>query len=527
MAKPKPRPAHDPARSDVDAALVAMSAVELREVVGELLRELDDRAFNRVASSLVSRAARNGSRWAPAPLSADEVAETLAFAEAAERVRHADPAEVDDALRRGSAAFLGKDYQAAYRILGALLRPIADGQLDLGQHELVDEVLGTDIIECSAQYVVAAYMISPPAERAGAVRAAIDEVNGVGHFWEPIGAMEAVALEPLPELEDFLRSWRELLGQTTAGGHVGSWDTEGEHWVREVVARLEGSDGLARLARATKRAGDLRAWCRSLVDGGDWKGALLAFDEAAGLLVSDDYARAELLDGAALAAQRLALDDLPARLERAWQASPSMLRLQRWLGSARGKTALRKRATEALEACPKRAARQRAFLHLLRGELEPSAKLLSAAPGLGWSDGEHPGHLLFPLFALLLGEAPEPSSRDGEPGGFEQLVAGTRTPGLGAPRPEELLRIAGIERIATAPARKSVVAAMRMAAERRIEGVTGQQRRRHYGHAADLVAVCVRCDPSPDTERWVGKLETEHRRFSALRRELDRALDAP
>jgi len=30
-------------------------------------------------------------------------------------------------------------------------------------------------------------------------------------------------------------------------------------------------------------------------------------------------------------------------------------------------------------------------------DFEAAAKLLASAPGLGWSDGEHPGHLLFPI----------------------------------------------------------------------------------------------------------------------------------
>jgi len=183
-----------PVFNDVDAALGTISADELREVVRDMLLELDEKARSRVMSSLIQRAARSGSGWAPAALSDDEVAEVLAFAKAAERVGHADPSEVDEYLRRGSSAFLRKDYAAAHRIFGALLRPIGEGAIDLGQHELVDEVLGADTGECAVQYVVSAYMLSSPAERADTVRTAIDEVHGVGHFWEPIREMERVAV---------------------------------------------------------------------------------------------------------------------------------------------------------------------------------------------------------------------------------------------------------------------------------------------------------------------------------------------
>lgn len=43
--------------------------------------------------------------------------------------------------------------------------------------------------------------------------------------------------------------------------------------------------------------------------------------------------RAEFLDGSALAAQQMGRPDLPVRLEQAWRASATMLRLRRWLGA--------------------------------------------------------------------------------------------------------------------------------------------------------------------------------------------------
>ena len=140
----------EPAQSHLDAALAALSADALREVVREMLLELDDKAHGSAINSLIQRAARAGSGWAPAALSDDEVAEALAFAKAAERVGQADPSQVDEHLRRASGAFLRKDYSAAQRIFGALLRPIGDGEVDLGQQEMVDEVLGADTTACAA-----------------------------------------------------------------------------------------------------------------------------------------------------------------------------------------------------------------------------------------------------------------------------------------------------------------------------------------------------------------------------------------
>jgi hypothetical protein len=529
----RPTPSN-PAQNDVDTALAALSADALREVVREMLLELDDKAHSSAIDSLIQRAARGGSGWAPAALTDDEVTEALAFAKAAEGIGQADPAQVDEHLRRASGAFLRKDYSAAHRIFGALLRPIGDGEIDLGQHEMVDEVLGADTTACAAQYVVSTYMRSPPAERAAAVRAAIAEVRGLGHFWEPIRELERVAVQPLPGLGDFLPAWRALIAQKPAGDRNRDWDTDEDRWLREVVQRMDGADGLAKIARTTKRADDLRAWCKSLVDAGDWKAALPAFEEAAGLVADKDYARGELLDGAALAAQNLGRKDLSAWFERAWRAGPSMLRLRRWLGSAGSKATLRKRASEAFLACPKQAARQRAFLHVLQGEFEPAAKLLASAPGLGWSNGEHPGHLLFPVFTRLLGGKKRATSprtelmahRGMDLGELEAMTADEDEPRLVAPEVDQLLDEAGIDGFPSPAARSAVIAAMRKAAESRLAGVTEQKRRRHYGHAADLVGACVSCDPSTEMARWLAALRAEHKRFPALRAELDRALGA-
>jgi hypothetical protein len=253
------------------------------------------------------------------------------------------------------------------------------------------------------------------------------------------------------------------------------------------------------------------------------------------LVADKEYARGDLLDGAALAAQELGLKDLPDRLGRAWRAAPSMLRLRRWLGEAGGRAALRKRSAEALDACPKQAHRQRAFLHVLLGEFEPAAKLLASAPGLGWSDTEHPGHMLFPLFQALLGDksASFSSSTARLPSHgmdleeLELLTLDHDEPCLAAPEIDLIIGQAGVSVVADSKVRQSVIESMRKAAERRVEGVTGNQRRRHYDHAASLVGICVAIDSSPATDQWVTRLRDEFRRFPAFRSELDRYLKSP
>ncbi len=87
MVKPTRKPVSDPSQSDVQAALAAMDADELRQVVGEVMLELDDCAQGRVASAIIRRGARGGSGWAPAALDGADVAEAVAFAQAADQKR--------------------------------------------------------------------------------------------------------------------------------------------------------------------------------------------------------------------------------------------------------------------------------------------------------------------------------------------------------------------------------------------------------------------------------------------------------
>ncbi len=510
-----------PDASVSEGALDAMDADELRALIRDMIPWFDEATHARFVNALVDRAARNLSGWVPEGPTDAAVSEIVAFAQAAKRVGHADPSDVDDHLRQGSNAFLSKNYRAAAQIFRALLIPIGDVDIDLGQHELLDEVLGVDVAACAAQYVACMYMTATLQNRGKAVLGAIDEMRGIADFWEPLRELERVAVEPLPEFDDFLVQWRALVEQRTAKERSSDWDSGEDRWLREIVQRTQGPEGLAEVARASRRANDLDAWCRALVEAGDWKAALAAYDEAADLVTAGAYARADFLDGAALAAQELGRKDLPSRLERAWCEVPGMVRLRRWLGSSKTGKVLRTRAAKALAACPKQAHRQRALLHVIEGDFAAAAKLLAAAPGLGWSRAEHPGHLLFPLFVSLFGEfelRAEPAHD------FDELnvPADPDEPALATPEVPVLLALARVAAPNDAKTRAALMKAMRKAAEKRIAGVTENKRRGHYGHAASLALACAQVDGSAEAAQWLAALRDEYRRYPALQQEFGR-----
>jgi very-short-patch-repair endonuclease len=140
-----------------------MTAPELRAFVRAVLDELKDEQRGRVIDSLMTRAVRGDVGWKPNRPSPRIVNDARSFAHAAQQVGHADPDDVSEYLRLASKAFLAGDHASARAVFEALLIPISTVDIDLGQHELVDDVLSVDVHTCVAQYVTSVYTILLPA----------------------------------------------------------------------------------------------------------------------------------------------------------------------------------------------------------------------------------------------------------------------------------------------------------------------------------------------------------------------------
>ncbi len=519
-----------------------MSADELRSFVQDALGRLEDEPRTQLEDALLRRAARGTTGWRPSVPSPTVVGEIERFVEAARHVGHANPSHVDKYLRQGVKASLAGDQPTARSILGALLLAIAEAEVDLGQHELVDEVLTVNMHDSAARYVVAVYCTTLPDDRADAVFEAMGAVEGLAYLSEPIAAMEGVAADPLPQLAQFLPGWIERLEREPMP--AGEWETNRHRWLREAVARSEGLAGLERLAHSSRRPEAVRAWCDAVVEEGDWSRALHAYEEAAKLVTSANWL-AEFLDGAALAAQQLGRADTSKRFESAWHGAPSLERLLRWLGADEPSAAtLRRRAMSALKKCPTKSARLIGILHLIAGEVEPAARLLGTAPGLGWSREDHPGHLLFPALVWLLDGGPNGSLRnrlafaiDRPPAtDFNSFAVDDRDDETGPGQPEkprlstpslvQIMHQAAVNKGLSQQDRIVVLAALRAAATARVEGVLREKRRRHYEHAATLVGCCVELDGRKTviTSGWVATLRQRTSRFPAFQEALRQAL---
>ena len=73
--------------------------------------------------------------------------------------------------------------------------------------------------------------------------------------------------------------------------------------------------------------------------------------------------------------------------------------------------------------------------------------------------------------------------------------------------------------------RDAAIDAMRVTAEKRVEGILGNSRRRHYGHAALLVASSVASAPAGrerELAKWAADVRQQYWRRHAFREELTR-----
>ncbi|MBI5536562.1 MAG: hypothetical protein HY898_27830 [Deltaproteobacteria bacterium] len=525
---------------DIKAALDALGAEELRSFVLEAIGALDDGSRMQLEDALVRRASTANVGWRPAAPAEGIVNEVNNFVAAARRVGTADPRQVDGFLRQAVKASLAGDHRCAAAIFESLLGPIAEAEFDLGQHETVDEVLTVDLNDCVSTYLAAVYLTTPIAQRADHVLDALGSRDGLACIRDPLRAIEGVLGGDIPEIEQFLPLWIALLGREKQPAT--DWETDQDRWLREAVGRMEGSIGLERIARTTKQPQAVRAWCDVVVAAGDWSKSLAAYAVAADLVPSPIW-RGDFLDGAALAAEVLKRKDAAKRLEAAWLGAPSLARMLRWLLAEDPSAAtIKKRATAALKAKPTKSARLVGLLHVLAHDIPAAAALLKKAPGLGWSSSDHPGHLLFSVFAWVFGEPSPGSVREGivrvlnrpvasEPDrgalAFDEGdAAKTTTPQLARYAVlEALQRAQVIEGLATAD-HDSALAAMKVAAEKRTDGVLGEKRRRHYDHAALLIACCVELEcrmSGAGCSAWAEAIRARTAHFPAFQRSLRNA----
>jgi tetratricopeptide (TPR) repeat protein len=513
MARMRPGPcgpAQDREARELEKSLRALSKARLVAFVREVALGLPPRAYRTLLDRLRMAVVRAGGKLPGArdPRLLDEVRD---WCRRALEEGYAAPDQLDQLLARAGRAFLAGDRARAAAAFGALFELLAEA--NLGQEAMVGEVLATDLAEAAARYLAACYESAPIARRAEALWAALETLRESVRIEEPLVAMEDALQGEPSHLREFLPRWvRWLRGRVESGRDRLASTDQPLAALREAVGRLQGVDGLGRIARERGDERSYSAWARALVEAGRWDDAVAALEEAAasrGLRqwaarFHDDAARVAFHAGKAAETARI--------LHAAWRARPTVARLLRWLGAVSSDPVVRAEKTrQELDALRRKVFRApcaaAATLRLLAGDYRGAASALARADGLGWSSEEHPGHVIFPalLFVVTQNEASTPCSGAAvkviEAGWVGSSLSETLDEELSLfhrvlpPLPRLSLRScleSAMARWPPSPADRSrVLAALRQAAARRVEAVVAKKRRGAYHHAGLLVAACA------------------------------------
>jgi hypothetical protein len=208
-------------------------------------------------------------------------------------------------------------------------------------------------------------------------------------------------------------------------------------------------------------------------------------------------------------------------------AAPTLPRSVRWLAVAdHGQEPIRAKATRALPRCPKSAARQIGLLRVVVGDVAGAGAGWRSRPAWGWSNPDHPGHALLPLLATLLSNGTIGDALVAELRGDGARSVGVLCDDRGGQADADH----AINGRAKQRARPSialtdsdcdaVIDAMRMAAEKRVEGFSASPGDGTTGtpRGSSRRASPVRPGAARPNSRWASDLRQQHWRSPRVQR---------
>src|SRR5579862_2404339 len=164
-------------------------------MASDRIRCLTRRSTNRNTGSLVASASRS---------SACVVDEVGVFANTVRRGAHTDPDEVAEHRRQDTPAFRAGDHASARAVFEAVLLPIAQGDINFGQHEILEDMLKHRSTRHGHAIGDDVYTTTPLGGRANALYRAMTHVEGIASRANPIADTEGVSARAFPNLGPFL-----------------------------------------------------------------------------------------------------------------------------------------------------------------------------------------------------------------------------------------------------------------------------------------------------------------------------------
>ncbi len=343
---------------------------------------------------------------------------------------------MDELFDGAGAAFLEGDRRLAADAYGRLLKAFhhEDDVTSFCGPESPEEMVTTDLEEAKARYLRALYETTAPEERPGKLAAEMEDLHGIGEAGG-LEAMEHADETPLPDFDLFLPAWVEVL-KSRKSDEVWGWEPTRKSLLREAVAKWDGVEGLARLAReeGDQHPEAYAVWVEALVRAGDRGTAIAAAREGVERIVDAD-ARAEQADTLAeLAAAEGQVELALEARHGGWRASSTLRRLLALMleGDPDSKRLEARMAVELRDLKARRFqtdGQLAVVLFLLAGDYGSAFRRLSRAKPVGWSHHDHPGPVVFPFLVLAGSGASIPA----EGTSMEHLWTGLAPGQMGSP----------------------------------------------------------------------------------------------
>lgn len=515
---------------EVREAILSLNTTDLDTVLGELRFTLDEISWNEVRRSFTALALHRGLRPGAAGTSGEVEHSFSRFMERALGCGYAEPFEVDHLLLQARAACESGEYELCKRIVGELLPPLFSGDIDLSQPEHLEEVLAVDLEECVHCYLLSSYMMAKK-DRARDFIKAFESICAVQPVPDCLEAMQRLLGRPLPGMQEFLPVWRDYL---SAGQFSRRLDRYQKSLLREATQLLSGVSGLRDLALETLDPDwfEYWYWTARKEQGPD---VALEICDLAATKLKGSREPSFFLEKAVELARELGHSDLENRLFLRYENEPDLESLLLWLSHIRERSrgpgplkkaiaqSMKRKGTDALQATG---------LALCQGNLSSIGRWIEKASALGWSFGDHPGHLgIMGLMTALVNASWSRSA------GKWKIKYDTLRPEFlwdHSNLSEEMLaRLVDLIAETKPQAElnessvKALLNAIRITVEKRAEGILSNKRRNHYAHIAFLMCCYVRMAEHLNEDRamiWFISMENKYSHFSRFKKELNRQL---
>jgi hypothetical protein len=531
------RPARPAPEADLDSfesALSSLSLDALRRFTRDHLRGLDLEARRAFAETLIGFAARHGG-WRPARAADALLLEDIrSFVRLAARGIEVSPDAIDVLFDRANKVFFAGEMELARDAYEALLRPLADAEIYLGQHEMYSEVLRNDLGDVVARYRVAVWTSAPPEQRAEALWNAVFWTHDLESWGTPLEQLERAAIGPLSGWEEFLPTWDawvEAHWNTTPAHHRVNLDA----LRKEAALRARGADGLQQIAERSESPALWSEWIRALLRDGRLREALSACDTALARCAPTDYRRRTLARMAARVA--LALADTTAlerTLHREWTLDRDLASLLDWAARDRQSAEVLSTRLDAEAVWIAKDARLQGITHLLCGRYQDAMRALDRseaeelAPAMAWI-------LLRGATSPSLGAIGASIGLSSTSGTQDHAIARGSLPEDALPSyPAVALAELLPGLVAWRPPSEADLREMQSTLERLagtyLDEATSAKRRSAYARSAHFAVVCAEARAQggapAGARELLARIAHERRRWPAFRDELEKAVGA-